>query len=82
MASYKKNYRKYTNIDNFNAIIFHERNLEIRDVPSRRKFQQFYIHFNLESPAYQSDGEELCLCGVQKRCLRHLVTYPVPSRAE
>ena len=54
-------YRKYTNIDVFNAIIFHERNLQIRDVPTRRKFEQFYIHFNLESPAYQTDGEGICL---------------------
>ena len=60
-------YRKYTNIDNFNAIIFHERNLKLSDLPSRRKSQQSYIHFNLESPAYQSGGEELWLCDVRKK---------------
>ena len=49
--------RGYTDLVYFNAIIFHERDLKPTDLPHVRPPDQLYIHFNLESPAYQSQGK-------------------------
>jgi len=36
----------------FDAVIFHERNLNIKDLPDSRKQNQLYVHYNLESPVW------------------------------
>jgi len=36
----------------FDALIFHERNLNPNDLPDKRLDQQLYVHFNLESPVW------------------------------
>ena len=38
----------------FDGILFHERNINPRDLPSKdqRRPDQIYIHYNLESPAW------------------------------
>ena len=40
----------------FDGILFHERNIKPRDLPSKeqRRPDQVYIHYNLESPVWSS----------------------------
>ena len=40
----------------FDAILFHERNIKPRDLPSKeqRRPDQVYIHYNLESPIWSN----------------------------
>ena len=40
----------------FDAVLFHERNIEIRDLPRKdeRRPDQVYIHYNLESPVWSN----------------------------
>jgi len=42
----------------FDAILFHERNIKTKDLPSKdqRRPDQIYIHYNLESPIWSSLG--------------------------
>ena len=40
----------------FDAVLFHERNINARDLPRKdeRRPQQIYIHYNLESPMWSN----------------------------
>ena len=40
----------------FDGILFHERNIKPRDLPSKeqRRPDQVYIHYNLESPIWSN----------------------------
>ena len=38
----------------FDAIVFHERNLNAHDLPNLRTNDQIYIHYNLEAPVWSS----------------------------
>ncbi|KAL2732422.1 hypothetical protein V1477_014663 [Vespula maculifrons] len=42
--------RFYTNVENFDAILFHGVELERQDLPDERNIKQHYIFVNLESP--------------------------------
>ena len=48
-------FRNYFNSTSFfDAVVFHERNLDLKDLPkpNSRLQQQMYVHFNLESPIW------------------------------
>ena len=40
----------------FDGILFHERNINTRDLPTKdqRRPDQIYIHFNMESPVWSN----------------------------
>ena len=44
-------YRKEEKTEEFSALLFHHRNIKMSDLPVKRKEDQLYIYFNLESPA-------------------------------
>ena len=39
-------------VDKFAAILFHQRSLTLKDLPSRRDPRQFYVHWSMESPVH------------------------------
>jgi len=38
----------------FDAVVFHERNLQNSDLPNQRSPEQLFVHFNLEAPFHSS----------------------------
>ena len=38
----------------FDAVVFHERNLHVKDLPSTRSLDQWFVHFNLEAPYWST----------------------------
>ena len=38
----------------YDAIVFHERNLNAKDLPGRRSPEQLYVHYNLEAPFHSN----------------------------
>ena len=44
--------------------MFHARDIKIADLPSSRKSNQTYIHFDLESPVVENKGDTTVLCTV------------------
>ena len=45
----------------FDAVLFHERNIKTRDLPTEaeRSPEQIYIHYNLEPPICHLTNEDL-----------------------
>ena len=39
-------------VDQFHAILFHQRSLTLKDKPSRRRPEQRYVHWSFESPVH------------------------------
>ena len=42
------------NMTSFDAVVFHERNLQLKDLPSIRSLDQWFVHFNLEAPYWST----------------------------
>lgn len=45
------NDRDYLHVEDFDAVLFHGNEMDVREVPARRRTGQFYVYVNLESPA-------------------------------
>ena len=44
----------FYNLTSFDAVVFHERDLNKNDLPKQRTPDQLYVHFNLEAPFHAS----------------------------
>ena len=44
----------FYNLTAFDAVVFHERNLNKSDLPKQRSSKQLFVHYNLEAPFYAS----------------------------
>ena len=40
----------------YQALIFHHRDVNLEDLPNKRDSKQIYIYYNLESPVYSNPG--------------------------
>ena len=53
-AKYKIYFRNYlSQVSSYDAVVFHERNVDPKDTPSIRAKKQIYINYNLESPLWE-----------------------------
>ena len=56
----KPNFRSFfDNITAFDAVVFHERDLNKNDLPKQRSPHQLFLHFNLEAPVHASIRGEI-----------------------
>ena len=39
-------------MERFHAILFHQRSLSLKDLPRRRRPEQYYVHWSFESPVH------------------------------
>ena len=54
LLNYNTSLRSLVHLSSFDAVLFHERNIQLTDLPRKdqRRPEQLFVHYNLESPVW------------------------------